>query len=805
MERLRISSQWVKIINDIWGHKSRSMLVVLSIAVGVAVVGMINNARYYIERDLYGAFSQGTPASIQIYVSYFPESLADEVEGLRYVAAAQARRDESVELVAADGKTFDAVLSAAPDYSEMRVNQIEVEEGAPAPSLRGALVERQAAEALGIDIGDVVVVRLQDNKTYELHIQGIVHDLYALPYSISSEVMLYTNLETIQWIGGRAGYNRLDVLLEGNPHDRETALTQGTLIRDRLLEPAGYRAGSILIPGIQANPGEHWAQNQVQGFILILQIMSAMAIFLSGGLVVNTITAILNQQVKQIGIMRSVGAERLQIARMYVFNVLIFSLGGLALALPLGLLGSIGLGEFAASFLNFDLTLHNLAPDVLAIEIVIALAVPMAVALWPILKGTAISVYQAIYQYGQIQDAGMGRVQRLLFRLKFLPPPVMMSLQNTFRNLPRLGFTVITLTMAGATFVAALSTRASLNAMVGDLIRYAAYDVAISLSGGANRLAVQREAFRLEGVEVAEVWTRAGAVLMNPNGSEGEQLALIGLPVDTVTIDVKLLEGRWLVEGDARNLVLNEDLAQLLGDIEIGDTLRLKIGDTTRPFTVVGIASRHLSGPSAYLPYAELAKITGRSYPADEVRIRTSLDGFASQEEQDALAVAVEERFSNAGLSDSAARPRHNRLSFFSGPFQIILVVLVIMAGLLGIVGGLSLTGTMGINVLERTREIGVLRAVGATNPAIRQVVVVEGIFVAIVSWGLVTLISPSTSAALAAAVITAVLRSDVVFSFSFAGLLYWLGIVVIIGAVASLAPARSAVTLTVREVLDYE
>jgi putative ABC transport system permease protein len=141
----------------------------------------------------------------------------------------------------------------------------------------------------------------------------------------------------------------------------------------------------------------------------------------------------------------------------------------------------------------------------------------------------------------------------------------------------------------------------------------------------------------------------------------------------------------------------------------------------------------------------------------------------------------------------------------FTSAFDIILVVLVVMAGLLAIVGALSLTGTMGMNVLERTREIGVLRAVGAANPAVRQVVVVEGIVVGLMSWVFATMLSAPVGRVLAGAVIQSVLKAQTNFQYSVIGVIVWLAIVVVIGIVSSLGPARNAVRLSVREVLDYE
>ena len=141
----------------------------------------------------------------------------------------------------------------------------------------------------------------------------------------------------------------------------------------------------------------------------------------------------------------------------------------------------------------------------------------------------------------------------------------------------------------------------------------------------------------------------------------------------------------------------------------------------------------------------------------------------------------------------------------FTSAFDIILLVLVVMAGLLAIVGALSLTGTMGMNVLERTREIGVLRAVGAANSAVRKVVVVEGIVVGLMSWVFATLLSAPVGRVLAGAVVESVLKAQANFQYSVVGVIIWLAIVVVIGILSSLGPARNAVSLSVREVLDYE
>jgi putative ABC transport system permease protein len=131
--------------------------------------------------------------------------------------------------------------------------------------------------------------------------------------------------------------------------------------------------------------------------------------------------------------------------------------------------------------------------------------------------------------------------------------------------------------------------------------------------------------------------------------------------------------------------------------------------------------------------------------------------------------------------------------------------MLLVMAVLLAVVGGLGLMGTMSINVLERTREIGVMRAIGASSGAILRIVMVEGVLIGVVSWLLGVVIALPFSKLLDEAVGQAFLKASPSYVFSTSGALLWLGIVIVLAAVSSALPAWNASRITVRDVLAYE
>ena len=135
----------------------------------------------------------------------------------------------------------------------------------------------------------------------------------------------------------------------------------------------------------------------------------------------------------------------------------------------------------------------------------------------------------------------------------------------------------------------------------------------------------------------------------------------------------------------------------------------------------------------------------------------------------------------------------------------ILMVFLLSMALLTAFVGSIGLTGTMGMNVLERTREIGVMRAIGAVDLAIVKSVVIEGVLIGLISWACAWVLSYPISFMLLR-IISAAMQSDPIsLAYTLQGVFVWLGAVVLLSAVASVLPARNAARLTIREVLAYE
>ena len=169
-------------------------------------------------------------------------------------------------------------------------------------------------------------------------------------------------------------------------------------------------------------PGKHPAGETVEPMLMILGVLGFLALVLSGLLVVNTMQALLTQQVRQMGIMKAVGARNNQIMGIYCGMVVAFGMLSLIIAIPLGALGTRGLTQFMANLLNFNLEGLSIPPKVLGMEVAIGLAVPLLAALYPIITAARITPREAMSDYG-LASVRASLSRRRANPLSPTPPP----------------------------------------------------------------------------------------------------------------------------------------------------------------------------------------------------------------------------------------------------------------------------------------------------------------------------------------------------------------------------------------------
>jgi putative ABC transport system permease protein len=791
-----LSPRWRKVVRDLRSNVLRSVLVVVSIATGVFAVGTIAGASAMLEDDLASTYAASSPASATIFSEPFGNDLLDAVRGLDGVDVVEGRSGGTVRVLDRP-EPRDLELTAIPDFDRQALDVVTPESGAWPPAAGELLLERSGIALVGARVGDTVRVEGGDGDVHTLRVAGTSHEVGIAPAFISGTPTGHVTVETLESLGFPPELSLLRVRTT-DPGNRALAEVVAVDARERI-ERSGRAVFGTFIP----EPGRHPAQDVIASVLLILGALGFLSLLVSGFLVANTISAILSQQVRQIGVMKAVGARTSQVAGLYVVTVLVFAVLALAVGIPLGMAGAWGLTSFTASLINFDPTGPRLPAEVLALQLGVGLLVPLAAAAVPVLGGARITIRQALASYGLGGDTfGRSRVDRALERIRGLPRPLALSLRNTFRRKGRLVLTLSALVLGGAVFASVFSVRSSLLATMDEALRYFNYDVDVQLTAPHRSEAIVRTALGVPGVVKAESWARTRGRLVREDGSESRAFGILGPPADSELLVPNVLSGRWLLPGDENAVVVNTALLDEEAAVAVGDEITLTVEGRESRWHVVGVVQAVTQGRYAYVnrPWFQREMVSvGRT---ESVQVVTVDHDAATQAR---VAAALEERLEARGMGVASTLTFASIRETNENQFNVLVAFLALMAVLLGVVGGLGLAGTMSINVLERAREIGVLRAVGATDRAVLGIVVGEGLIIGVLSWLLAVALSVPIGKLMSDAVGALFVDEPLAFRVSAAGAAAWLAVVAALAIAASLLPAWRATRLSVREVLAYE
>jgi putative ABC transport system permease protein len=430
---------------------------------------------------------------------------------------------------------------------------------------------------------------------------------------------------------------------------------------------------------------------------------------------------------------------------------------------------------------------------------------PLIVSVVPVLIGTRITAHQALSAYGLPTSGDSTDDAKFAWLYTWLPRPMMLSLRNTFRRKGRLSLTLITLTLAGSIFISIFSVRVALKAQFARIFDLLNYDLGVVLSEPTRTERIEREALRVEGVVGVEGWNISEAQYLRPDGSEGDNLVAYAVPPESAYIIPHIEQGRWLQSDDQNAVVVLGDFLTANPNLDIGSEIVLKIKGREEPWIIVG-ALPQLNDPTSdgivYINQAYYGRLFGVSGSADHVTVKTAANTIAGDYE---VLRDLEDHFKQVGIGVAHSQSVGQVLASSNSVLNIAIVMMLVMALLLAVVGGLGLAGTMSLNVIERTREIGVMRAIGASNWAVWEIVVVEGVLIGLISAVLGAILAIPMSYVLANGVGIAIMGVPLQYHYSLFGVGLWLGLSISLAALASFLPARSAVRLSVRETLAYE
>lgn len=792
-----------KIWRDLWENKGRTWRVIAIIAIGAFAVGAILGGKEFIRQDVTRTWQASNPATIGLEVNPpVDDSLVETLDNLKEVEIIEGWfQDKTVRWRRSPHDPWQpAVLVALEDYEEQTIRQVTLDSGDwPHRKLMGV----QRGRGLGVE--DQVELQL-DNQVYPVELNGVLYNAGHPSPAMLPDPMFFTTRERFTQLTGETGSS---LVLATIPHYSDAGVkTAADLLQHELEKQDIEVTPAISAPGgfktRTGRPDQFTNQDALDSIFLILTVMAAATLILGLFLVYNTITAVIMQQVNQIGMMKAIGARFGQILTIYLSLILVYAGLALMLAAPLGALGAYGLRVMMVQRVGMIPGPFAISLTAVAVQAGVALLTPLLVSILPIYLGAHITVREAITTYGLGTVSSL--LDRLLAKLDFIPRLASLTLGNTFRNQKRVLFTQITLVGAGVMFMMVMHTRLTMTHTFGEaLLSIFQANVLLDLEEEARIRQIERLTRSHSEVSTVEVYGTAKGTARSkgqPESNDDSKVNLRGLPLPSRTYVPQLQAGRWLQPGDDYAIVLNQEVAQAMG-VGVGDWITIDLPNQRESdWQVVGLLFEPVDQEVAIVRRETLLREIDEVGRGQSIRVQTVHQDAASEA---ATAAELRVLYETHGyeVTASSQDTSHRLATERTQRMALIFAILTVMAVMTAVVGAVALSGTLAINVLERTREIGVMRAIGASSWAVAGQFIGEGLILGWLSWLLAIPLSVPAGRLLSQA-LTRTLHIELVYQFSTWGVWYWLGIITVLAVIASWFPAQKAAQTSVRESLAY-
>ncbi|GER90744.1 hypothetical protein KDW_49060 [Dictyobacter vulcani] len=804
-----MSASTRKILADMYRRKARTLLLISGILVGV--FGLISIT--FTKDILFSAFaytieSQATQPDITMVVDRLDAGLLPALKAVPNVKAVQFETRVSTlwSIHQAPGYTALKIISY-PDLHTPALAPFELISGRYPQA--GEIVLEYGDTALApTAIGDMVRIDTTHGQV-QLRVVGMARTAGVDP-ATSGKAQAYMSAD---------GIRQLDVLTNSNQPNRPARqymlhykvehISQVDMTARDLQTILHSQHISVLVT---AFPGPAIVPlSQINGIFTLLIALVILAVLVSAILIFNTVTTLITEQTAIIATMKTLGGTQWQIMRSYLLFIIICSSLATIPGLILGITGGYALASILAPAIPLALGPFILPINLILLGLLVGFGVPILAAILPLWNGTRITIREALSTYGVSTERDNTLLTRFDWRLTWISQTVWMGLRSLFRKRWRAMLTIFMLSIAGTSFLMVQILTTSINYTVGSVFTNFHADIEVDLGPQMTFSSLKHDLARVQHIRVLERYGQGGVT------TRWGHLALWGIEPQTRIYHYQLVSGRWLRPEDREVVLISRHFSALTG-LAVGDNLSVtNPSNQAINWRIIGIINENVNGlgqmGAAVVPVNTLYQFQGA--PAQSVNDAAFRVLLQATDHSATTIQALTQQLGNLAM-DATTRGsvergggivnvylvqdeimRHQRSWFIS---------YILLYGVATIVGGAAMIGLaneLTAAVLERRREIGMLRTLGASSWRVAQVFWVQGLSLGLIAW------LPATLLGLPLAYAFLRLFSQFVMPVDFivdplAFLLLLLSLLTI-ATLASIIPLKNAARLHIAELLRYE
>ena len=796
-----------KIWRDLWLARQQTWLTIMSLATGLFTLGTITGMISLQLERMDQVHLASHPSHLQVLVSGdHDDDSATAIRHLPGITAVDSLQQAAVRFRKPDGQWQQGLLMVRPEPEQQAMDLSLLIQG-HWPDDSSLAVENLSAAFTGLQMGDRIDIATESG-IHSVAIGGMVRHPLVKPPRLGGQAVLFASRATLHaWGLDSAALRQLLI-----QHTPPFTLEHRDEITASLYAWLGGHHATIRSVMVQ-DPERHWGRPYLAGIHIILQGMALVAMLLACVLIFNILSAHMARQIRQIGILKALGTTTLRLTLTYLAEVELMAVMALLMAIPLAGIAAWLASDAVLALFNMDAGSFRFSAVALASMTACGLILPALAAVGPIWTGVRVPLTEALGSHGQEHHGQPDRLDRLVDAMaaRMLPTLEASALSQCFRARSRMLMTQSVLVLSGIGFMTLLNLVSALEGTLDHELASHHYQVKLAFNQPQSMAILQSIIRKHDAAIDIEGWARHPLQILHAGqpvhatGRLGLQLMAVPAGGHLFTADIRA--GRWFTSADSgqQHLVINETTATTHG-LAPGDKVEAITGNNRSEWEIIGtyrsITTQPIAVEAVYAPQEAM------NDGADDDKFTSLLLASAQlldAKTEDRLISDLEALLADKGIAlDSFNTIGREHLRLYAlRQFQAVIMIFRGVAGMLLLVGGIGLAGTLAVQVLQRRRDIGILRSLGTPGSAIIRMVVVEALCHAVLAWIISVPLAWMLAKPMTETLGSVLLQVHLDQYMHVAGMLYWLGIVLFMAVAASVTPALQAGRISAREALD--
>jgi len=731
-----------KSFRDLSQKRARTVFTIITIAVGVASMGLFA-VMPLVDQAVLDEIDDANMFNVLLEVEDVvldPENKEDLSE-IDNVDGFEARTIYYTRIYVGERRD-DAMFVGVEDFSNQEVDVV-IKDSGVWPGLNQVLTDSNNADkdVFSNGTGKSVRVIRSDGSEVDLPIVGTGHGLIYSGATTQGMAVFYTDIATVRELGNLTGYNVLTFRLE----DTDEKATELTIeeIRDYLTNKNEENLETPVVafsnlPEVREE-GTWPGKEIVSGIVSLFYVITVLALICSVFLISNTMNTIVSEQTQDIASMKAIGGTGRQVMRSYLTTSFIMGAIGSLIGAVCGLVITTIFVSFIANMLTITTSfkVHFLT---FFVSILAGIGITV-LASWPALhKALKFTVREGMESHGITSTYGTSKLDKMLMRAPWLPRPIQMGLRNIGRKKGRSISTLLQVALAVGALLGIMAVQYSLSDAVEEEYGKFPLDIVVAGQEGGSKPLTEDlvEFFNTNANLSGKVANAEPFIETHMESSDENQLFGFGMIYNTKAFKYQdnLVKGRWFTAEDdkpgAPRVVVISEVLVTKEDIKLGDTVTFMTATGAEDFEVVGVvASLRMNGMTQFFPYNNLKEVLQRNNTVTGFMIFTT---STNHKDIDKVSTLIEDEMMAEGymvqneimyVTEEDNQQNNQQIATLMGALGS-LIVLITLIGLMN---------TLTMNILERTKEIGILRCIGSRAWDIRMVFGSEGFAMGLLGW----------------------------------------------------------------------